>query len=164
MCTSFPTLVNCEYFFGGVGKNSLDTRSAICILSQNIVNEKIYLILWFWHILLFVSSGLMFMYRCITTFVPCFRQYELFYRARKGTGSKDSKTIEHLSKAISLSEWLILCQIGRNHLDSRQFNDFIKKITNMAEIQKEGQKSSRKTNVKNNSENINNGQRYKAIV
>ena len=124
MCAAFPTLVNCEYFLGGVGKGTLDTRSAVCILSQNIVNEKIYLILWFWHIFLIGSSTFMLGYRFITTLIPHFRQYELFFRARKGR----SKVIEEVSKRIALSQWFILCQIGRNHSDSRLFNDLLKKI------------------------------------
>jgi hypothetical protein len=124
MCAAFPTLVNCEYFLGGVGVSRLDTRSAVCILSQNIVNEKIYLILWFWHIFLIGSSTFMLGYRFITTLIPHFRQYELFFRARKGR----SKVIEEVSKRIALSQWFILCQIGRNHSDSRMFNDLLKKI------------------------------------
>ena len=136
MCASFPTLVNCEYFSGGVDGN-LDVKSHICILSQNIVNEKIYLILWFWHIFLFGSSSMMLVYRCITTCIPYFRKCELYYRARKSS----SKPVEDVSEHISLSQWFVLSQIGRNLSDSRQFNDFLKKIaTDYKEEQKRNNK------------------------
>ena len=124
MCSAFPTIVNCEWFKGGISNGSMDVKSIICILSQNTVNEKIYLLLWFWHILLFLSSSLILLYRLGTILVSELRAYELYFRARKGR----SKTIESLNKHISLPEWFILCQIGRNHSDSRQFNNFLRKV------------------------------------
>ena len=27
-----------------------DVESGMCILSQNIINQKIYLVLWFWYV------------------------------------------------------------------------------------------------------------------
>lgn len=119
MCAAFPTLVNCEYAFSGVNREA-DIRSHICILSQNIVNEKIYLLMWFWLAFLFGASSLMLLYRCSTILLPYFRTHELFYRARKG----NSKIIPEVQRNVSLSEWFILCQIGRNS-KSRDFNEFL---------------------------------------
>jgi hypothetical protein len=119
MCSTFPTLVSCEYYLGGTN-GKLDVRNTICILSQNIINEKIYLFLWFWIMALFGVSTVMVAYRFCTIFVPPFRRYELMYRARKG----NSRTIESVGKRISLSQWFILSQIGRNS-KSRDFNNFL---------------------------------------
>jgi hypothetical protein len=122
MCSTFPTLVSCEYYFAGVTGN-LETRNKICILSQNIINEKIYLFLWFWIKALFGISTLMVAYRICTILVPSFRSYELLYRGRKGT----SEIIEFVGKNTSLSQWFILSQIGRNS-KSRDFNKFLRKL------------------------------------
>ena len=122
MCSTFPTLVSCEYYLGGTN-GKLDVRNTICILSQNIINEKIYLFLWFWMMALFGVSTVMLAYRLCTVLVPSFRRYELMYRARKG----NSRIIETLGKRISLSQWFILSQIGRNS-KSRDFNKFLKHL------------------------------------
>ena len=119
MCSVFPTLVSCEYYTGAVVTNALDTKNHICMLSQNIINEKIYLILWFWILILFGASMLMLLYRIGTIVVPSVRERELFYRARKGN-SNNIKKLRHLT----LPQWFILSQIGRNS-KSRDFNKFL---------------------------------------
>ena len=122
MCSTFPTLVSCEHYHAGTN-GKIDVRNKICILSQNIINEKIYLLLWFWILILFVVSILMLFYRSCTILFPSVRRYELMYRARKGT----SDTIEVVGKHVSLSQWFILSQIGRNS-KSRDFNKFLRHL------------------------------------
>jgi len=119
MCSVFPTLVSCEYYTGAAVKNAMDTKNHICMLSQNIINEKIYLILWFWILILFGASMLMLIYRLGTIVVPSIRERELLYRARKG----NSDRIEKL-RNLTLPQWFILSQIGRNS-KSRDFNKFL---------------------------------------
>jgi len=124
MCSVFPTLVSCEYYTGGVGVGTMDIKNHICMLSQNIINEKIYLILWFWILMLFGASMIMLLYRLGTILVPSVREYELLYRARKG----ESKKIRSLMKKdLNLSQWFILSQIGRNS-KSREFNEFLHQV------------------------------------
>ena len=47
MCNTFPTIVACKFKYTGPGGGLTDYNS-YCILSQNIINDKIYLALWFW--------------------------------------------------------------------------------------------------------------------
>jgi hypothetical protein len=82
--------------------------------------------MWFWILILFGSSMMMILYRCCTIVIPSVREYELLYRARKGK----SQTINGLKKHISLSQWFILSQIGRNS-KSRDFNNFLRKLRPM---------------------------------
>ena len=79
--------------------------------------------LWFWILILFGASMIMLLYRCCTILVPSFREKELLYRARKGR----SNAIEGLRMKISLSQWFILSQIGRNS-KSRDFNQFLRQL------------------------------------
>ena len=56
MCSLFPTVVNCEYSISAVNGND-DSKSGACILGQNILNQKIYFLLWVWFMVLFFASG-----------------------------------------------------------------------------------------------------------
>lgn len=51
----FPRLVKCNFHkFGFSG--TLEVKEALCFLPLNIVNEKMFIILWFWFLILFVFS------------------------------------------------------------------------------------------------------------
>jgi len=55
--TIFPWVVICSMpVFGGTGGNI--SKTGICILPNNILNEKIYLVLWFWFLCLTIVSFL----------------------------------------------------------------------------------------------------------
>ena len=55
MCSLFPTEVSCSIPVVGAAGES-QSHNGICVLTQNIINEKIYLLLWFWFIFLTVWS------------------------------------------------------------------------------------------------------------
>lgn len=51
----FPKVTKCTFHkYGPSG--SIQYHDIMCIMALNIVNEKIYLVLWFWYIFLFVLS------------------------------------------------------------------------------------------------------------
>ena len=53
MAIVFPRVTKCSFFkYGPSG--TVQTHDAICVLPVNIVNEKIYVFLWFW--LIFVAA------------------------------------------------------------------------------------------------------------
>ena len=55
MCALFPTEVSCSIpVVGAAGENQ--EHNGICVLTQNIINEKIYLLLWFWFVFLSLWS------------------------------------------------------------------------------------------------------------
>ena len=53
MCALFPTEVSCSIPVVGAAGEA-QTLNGLCVLTQNIINEKIYLLLWFWFIFLSV--------------------------------------------------------------------------------------------------------------
>lgn len=58
----FPRLAKCNFFkYGPSG--TVQSVDAMCILPQNVLNEKIYLFLWFWFIVLAVASVFALFYR-----------------------------------------------------------------------------------------------------
>jgi len=78
MCTVFPTVTSCN--IPNVGASGLaQIHNGFCVLTQNIINEKIYLILWFWYAFLGPVSVLYLCYRLITLMFSGVR-YSLIYR------------------------------------------------------------------------------------
>ena len=78
MCTVFPTVTSCT--IPNVGASGVaQYHNGLCVLTQNIINEKIYLILWFWYAFLGPVSVIYFCYRLITLLFHGVR-YSLLYR------------------------------------------------------------------------------------
>ena len=48
-------------------------QNGLCILSQNIINQKMYLVLWFWMTFLIILTPICLIYRLVTIFFDCFR-------------------------------------------------------------------------------------------
>ena len=114
MCDAFPTLVNCQTRDFGV-EGTVQRKSILCILSQNIINEKIYLFLWWWFLVLFVVSIFVVASRVITILSPVYRREEILRRMR----TKSKKDIiddikDHWNGLGAVGNWFILCQIGKN--------------------------------------------------
>merc|ERR1711902_275372 len=64
MCYVFPRIVSCDYHrFGTGGKQ--ENLNAICILALNIINDKVFLVLWWWFILLIFLGFLRLLFRII---------------------------------------------------------------------------------------------------
>ena len=58
----FPRMTKCIFHkFGRSGE--VEKHDAMCILPLNIVNEKIYIFLWFWMLLLLILTLLVVFYR-----------------------------------------------------------------------------------------------------
>jgi len=58
----FPRMTKCIFHKFGVS-GEVETHDSICILPLNAVNEKIYVFLWFWFMILGVLSAAVIVYR-----------------------------------------------------------------------------------------------------
>ena len=58
----FPRMTKCTFYKYGVS-GEVERHDAVCILPLNVVNEKIYVFLWFWFLFLGVLSLLTVIYR-----------------------------------------------------------------------------------------------------
>ncbi|KAF0769270.1 innexin inx3-like [Aphis craccivora] len=60
----FPRLSKCNFFkYGPSG--TIQNVDAMCILTQNVLNEKIYLLLWIWFLILAIISIFALIYRIV---------------------------------------------------------------------------------------------------
>ena len=79
-CTVFPTEVSCTVPSIGAGGGG-QAFNGLCVLSQNIVNEKIYLVIWFWLVILSLIAVPQFLFRIMTLICGPFRVILLISRA-----------------------------------------------------------------------------------
>ncbi|TRY63796.1 hypothetical protein TCAL_07934 [Tigriopus californicus] len=115
----FPKVAKCTFHkFGPSG--TIEKFDGLCILPLNIINEKIYVFLWFWFIILAIISGFHALYRLAMICMPNFRK-KVLKRQAKMTVSGD---LEELCKDMKLGDWFLFHQLARN-VDSFIFAKFV---------------------------------------
>ena len=67
-------------FIGNSGEPTL--VSGVCNLPINIINEKIYLLIWVWYILMIVASVLVLLAQLCLLLAPYLRQVTLQRRSK----------------------------------------------------------------------------------
>jgi len=123
MCDMFPTTVSCTIMKGAV-TGTAEPTNGMCILSQNIINEKIYLALWFWFMILFVIVGLQFFLRLATIAIPGFRK-NMLLSSLKG----NNRDVHCFLMECNIGDWFVLMQISKN-IDPFFYEKFMGEILN----------------------------------
>ena len=119
----FPKLAKCDYHkYGPSG--SIEIKDALCLLSLNIINEKIFAFIWIWFILLLMISGLNLMYRLLCVLNKTFRIKTLKSMAMSLSYSQ----INRASRDGRIGEWFILTQLGRNY-DNVIFKEMMEELS-----------------------------------
>merc|ERR1719430_802159 len=77
----FPKVVKCSMSYHGVSGN-IENNPGMCTLPINIVNEKIYLVLWLWFTCLACISTISLVYQLILLLFPGTRKMEIQIRSR----------------------------------------------------------------------------------
>lgn len=115
----FPKVTKCTFHkYGSSG--TVEKQDGICILPLNIVNEKVYIFLWFWFILLAVVSGLALLYRLVTVLIAQARMYML--RSRAHLASRNE--VDVVARKCQIGDWFVLQLLGKN-IDPLVFKEFI---------------------------------------
>ena len=104
----FPRMTKCTFHkFGTSGE--VEKHDALCLLPLNIVNEKVYIFLWFWFILLSVLSILVILYRIIIVISPKMRAYLLYIRFRLIR----REVINTIVKKSYVGDWFLFYMLGK---------------------------------------------------
>ncbi|GAB6032214.1 hypothetical protein CHUAL_010856 [Chamberlinius hualienensis] len=117
MMMIFPRVTKCTFHTFGPGGNP-QNHDAVCVLPINIINEKIYIVLWFWFIFLAIASGLAIIYRIVTIISPEIRSQLLRARAT----SVKRRVVEDITKKIMFGDWFLLYLLSKN-INSYIFKD-----------------------------------------
>jgi hypothetical protein len=113
----FPKVTSCTYGGHGVS-GSIEKFHAKCLLPLNVLNEKIFLVLWFWYAVLICLSILQLLIRLSLFALPCkyFLAWYCHCRLRKHA--------YHLAKNFSFGQRFQLIQISKN-VTTAQFDQLI---------------------------------------
>ena len=87
----FPKVTKCVFkTYGPSG--SIQIYDAMCILPVNILNEKIFIFLWFWFAILASATGIAVIFRIISLVSPKFRLY--LFKRQVGKGNMDNRRVD----------------------------------------------------------------------
>ncbi|KAJ3640676.1 hypothetical protein Zmor_027222 [Zophobas morio] len=123
----FPKVTKCTFHkYGPSG--SIQVHDALCIMALNIINEKIYLFLWFWFMILFGASCLIVVWRVLSMFLYSrsvgFNQIIFGHTAR---GKLYPWHLQMVIKRCNYPDWLLLRYLSKN-MDGLAFKDLFLNI------------------------------------
>ncbi|XP_042891032.1 innexin inx2-like [Penaeus japonicus] len=117
----FPKVAKCTFHrFGPSG--TIMRHDVLCVLPLNILNEKIFVFLWFWFIIVAVISGCGLVYR-MATFSSSFRHLLLRGRSRLALAEQ----LDSISRKCQIGDWFLLYLLAKN-MDPYIYKDFIRDL------------------------------------
>lgn len=106
----FPRAAKCTYeAYGPSG--SLQKFDALCLLPLNILNQKLFIIVWTWYIVQLIISISNLLYWILVSHSEYVRVYILY---RKAMESVSRKIILNASRKARLGHFFVLNQIAKN--------------------------------------------------
>ena len=122
MIKVFPRMTKCTFHrYGSSG--DVQKHDALCILPLNIINEKIYIFLWFWFILVAIVSGIILVYRVAIIFFPHLRYRALRSRAR----FTDRFHLAVVLDNSKIGDWFLLYLLCKN-VDPTHFRSLMREL------------------------------------
>uniref|UniRef100_U5EL41 Innexin n=1 Tax=Corethrella appendiculata TaxID=1370023 RepID=U5EL41_9DIPT len=123
----FPRVTKCIFHkYGASG--SIQKHDSLCILPLNIVNEKTYIFIWFWYIILAIMLVGLLLYRAMIIFMPSIRPRLLNAKNRM----MPRETAQAVSRKVDLGDWWIIYMLGQN-LDPIIFKDVMTELAKRIE-------------------------------
>ncbi|XP_076246138.1 optic ganglion reduced [Calliopsis andreniformis] len=119
----FPRVTKCIFHkYGASG--TIQKHDSLCILPLNIVNEKTYIFVWFWFMILSIMLLGLMVYRAAIIFAPVVRPRLLHMSSRL----LPIETYRSISKKIELGDWWLLYVLSSN-MDSVIYKEFLVELT-----------------------------------
>jgi hypothetical protein len=102
-----------------------ETKNAICILSLNIINDKVFTVVWCWHCVLIICGVLRIVLRVVQLCSASSRLALLKMQMdRYLANNKHAKHIEHYVTYCSIGDWFLLYQMNKS-MNKRFFAEFL---------------------------------------
>lgn len=126
LCAVFPTEVSCNIPNVGAAGNE-QSHNGLCVLTQNIINEKIYLGLWFWFVFMGITSTIFSFYRISTIFFDKLRFMLIFKTVRHKYDEDITKCLEYVLSKSQVGDWFFLYQLSKN-CNPYFYREFIREL------------------------------------
>lgn len=124
MCEVFPKMAACRYQRYGMGGRE-DNRHAICILGLNMINDKVFIVLWVWHCFICTVGTIRIFTRASQLVSSHVRFFLMKLKMKRYLKiNAHAKHIQHYILHCSIGDWFVLYQMSKN-LNKRFFAEFI---------------------------------------
>lgn len=125
-CQTFPLEVSCTVPNVGAAGGE-QNHNGLCVLSQNVINEKMYLAVWFWMVFLVFVIPVFLVYRTATLCFPCARAGLLMSKIGNTNDVAARKACSYVVSKCFVGDWFVLYQISKN-CNMYFFRCFIKEL------------------------------------
>ena len=125
VCQVFPTVTSCQFPSGSL-TGTVNIDHALCVLSLNIVNDKIFLVEWFWFFFLIIIAIISSFSRALSLIFPYLR-IAMLKSTDISYDLEDDRVIKRIVAKCKLGDWFLLTLIKKN-LDDRQFTVWMKEV------------------------------------
>merc|ERR1719483_190754 len=125
-CAVFPTVTSCNIPNVGAAGNE-QAHNGLCVLTQNIINEKIYLGLWFWFVFMGIISTIFTFYRISPIFFDKLRFMLIFKTVRHKYDEDITKCLEYVLSKAQVGDWFVLYQLSKN-CNPYFYREFIREL------------------------------------
>lgn len=123
----FPKVTKCDFYkYGPSG--SVQAYDSLCVLALNIINEKIFLILWGWYCLMIAITATSILWRLLTFVL--YSRSQMFNRLKFAMACPTrlhTKDLSTVLQQVSYSDWLFLCYLAKN-LEPYVFQQFLTEL------------------------------------
>ena len=127
MIKIFPRMTKCIFNKFGPSGN-IENHDAFCLLPLNILNEKIFILQWFWFIILALLLGCLVLYRLLLLLVPSLRPRVMHQHNR----AVPFEVLESFSNKTSVGDWWILYVLSKN-IDPLIYKDIMGRLAKQIE-------------------------------
>ncbi|RWS21856.1 Innexin shaking-B-like protein, partial [Leptotrombidium deliense] len=122
MVRIFPKVTKCRFYMYGPSA-TLQTIDALCLLPLNIINEKIYIFIWFWFLILTGLTAFTIMFHLIIIACRPVRVYLLNMRFKLAQLDQ----LHTITGKMSIGDWFLVYMLGEN-IDSCVFKEIIEEL------------------------------------
>lgn len=87
----------------------------MCVMALNIINDKIYVMLWFWFVILFILSSIALLWRGLTVLLHAKSQkFNEIVFANACPGKLNPWRVLRVTRYCSFTDWLFLYYLSKN--------------------------------------------------